>query len=87
MILKVLFFFLDEERIFGITDISEDLDIYSTSEYIIWEEFANVATNLLEKIEHFLDTLEQLELEANEKKNSYNIKTKDSSTNLSFAAW
>jgi hypothetical protein len=55
----------DEERLFGVvegTDVSEAL---ATSEhYQMWEEFAGVATNLLEKIETFLDSLdspEQLE--------------------------
>lgn len=82
------YYFTDEERLFGITDVSEDLEVYSTPEYIIWEEFANVATNLLEKIENFLDTLEQLELESCSKADNLNIpKTRDSSTNLSFAAW
>ncbi|KAK5645760.1 hypothetical protein RI129_004224 [Pyrocoelia pectoralis] len=79
-LLSILADFLDEEKLFGITDTTEDLEIYSAPDYMIWEEFANVATNLLEKIEHFLDTLEQIESTAT-------IKTKDSSTNLSFAAW
>lgn len=53
-----------------------------TQEYIEWEEFANVATNLLEKIEYFLDTLDMTDSE------EVGIKTtKDSSTNISFAAW
>ncbi|KAF2880199.1 hypothetical protein ILUMI_26000 [Ignelater luminosus] len=87
-LLAILADYLDEERLFGITDVSEDLEVYSTPEYIIWEEFANVATNLLEKIENFLDTLEQLELESCSKADNLNIpKTRDSSTNLSFAAW
>uniref|UniRef100_A0A1Y1L9N7 Armadillo repeat-containing domain-containing protein n=2 Tax=Photinus pyralis TaxID=7054 RepID=A0A1Y1L9N7_PHOPY len=79
-LLSILADFLDEEKLFGITDTNEDLEIYSAPDYMIWEEFANVATNLLEKIEHFLDTLEQIE-------SAGNIKTKDSNTNLSFAAW
>lgn len=49
---------------------------------MIWEEFANVATNLLEKIEQFLDTIEQIPEE------DVGVpKMKDSSTNISFAAW
>lgn len=62
----------------------EDTDVYMTQEYLIWEEFANVATNLLEKVEYFLDTFDQINIE-NEKNDTK--KTKDSSTNLSFAAW
>lgn len=74
--------FLDEEKLFGVTEETpESSAIYSSQEYIVWEEFANVATNLLEKIEHFLDTFEQLELEETVPK------MKDSSTNISFAAW
>jgi hypothetical protein len=41
------------------TDVNEAL---ATSEhYQMWEEFAAVATNLLEKIETFLDSLESPE--------------------------
>lgn len=49
---------------------------------MIWDEFATVATNLLEKIEYFLDTFDQIDLESKEED-----KKKDISTNLSFAAW
>lgn len=59
--------------------------MYVTQEYLIWEEFANVATNLLEKIEYFLDTFDQINLDTENEDNSKNVK--DSSTNLSFAAW
>ena len=73
----------DEEKLFGITEGSEDAEIYVTQEYLIWEEFASVATNLLEKIEYFLDTFDQIHIE-NE---TAVTQKKDSSTNLSFAAW
>lgn len=59
--------------------------MYVTQEYLIWEEFANVATNLLEKIEYFLDTFDQINLDAEKEDELGNVK--DSSTNLSFAAW
>ncbi|KAK4879012.1 hypothetical protein RN001_007158 [Aquatica leii] len=84
-LLTILADYLDEEKLFGITETTDDLEIYNSPDYMIWEEFANVATNLLEKIEHFLDTLEQIELER--ATNIANVKTRDSSTNLSFAAW
>lgn len=62
--------------------ISEDVDILVSQEYLIWEEFANVATNLLEKIEQFLDTLEHItDVSLQE------AKTRDCSTNISFSAW
>ncbi|KAK9869486.1 hypothetical protein WA026_003240 [Henosepilachna vigintioctopunctata] len=73
---------LDDEKLFGIKDDTEDSDIYSSQEYMIWDEFANVATNLLEKIEYFMDTFDQIDLESKE-----DIKKKDTGTNLSFAAW
>ncbi|RZB39285.1 armadillo repeat-containing protein 2 [Asbolus verrucosus] len=82
-LLVILADYLDEEKLFGITESSEDADIYVTQEYLIWEEFAGVATNLLEKIEYFLDTFDQIHIE-NEKATT---QKKDSSTNLSFAAW
>lgn len=63
----------------------DDVNVYVTQEYLIWEEFANVATNLLEKIEYFLDTFDQITLE--NEKDDHITNTKDSSTNLSFAAW
>lgn len=62
-----------------------DENVYVTQEYLIWEEFANVATNFLEKIEYFLDTFDQIKLE-NEKEDKV-TNTQDSSTNLTFAAW
>lgn len=76
--------FLDEEKLFGIEEHMEDTEIYVTQEYLIWEEFANVATNLLEKIEYFLDTFDQINIEV--EKSNVNS-TKDSSTNLSQPAW
>ncbi|KYB28498.1 armadillo repeat-containing protein 2 isoform X1 [Tribolium castaneum] len=80
-LLVILADYLDEEKLFGITEGSEDTEVYVTQEYLIWEEFASVATNLLEKIEYFLDTFDQIHIE-----NEATL-TKDSSTNLSFAAW
>ncbi|CAH0557514.1 unnamed protein product [Brassicogethes aeneus] len=75
-LLVILSDFLDEEKLFGISESAPETDLYVTQEYLIWEEFANVATNLLEKIEYFLDTCDQ------------NLEekpiTKDSSTNLSW---
>lgn len=62
--------------------MSETTGLCVTQEYIEWEEFANVATNLLEKIEYFLDTLDLTDSEEVSVK-----KTKDSSTNISFSAW
>ncbi|KAJ3654800.1 hypothetical protein Zmor_013962 [Zophobas morio] len=82
-LLVILADYLDEEKLFGITEGSEDAEIYVTQEYLIWEEFASVATNLLEKIEYFLDTFDQIHIE-NE---TAVTQKKDSSTNLSFAAW
>lgn len=55
-------FVVDEEKLFGITDSQENIEIFSSQEYILWDEFANVATNLLEKIESFLDNIEPLEI-------------------------
>ncbi|KAL3283552.1 hypothetical protein HHI36_006691 [Cryptolaemus montrouzieri] len=81
-LLVLLADYLDDEKIFGIKDDIEDSDIYASQEYMIWDEFANVATTLLEKIEYFLDTFDQIELEGKDE-----IKMKDTSTNLSFAAW
>lgn len=63
----------------------QDSDVYVSQEYLIWEEFANVATNLLEKIEYFLDTFDQINLDTEKEDEVLNIK--HSSTNLSFAAW
>lgn len=76
---------VDEEKLFGIEENTEDTDVYVTQEYLIWEEFANVATNLLEKVEYFLDTFDQINLDT--EKEDASKKVKDSSTNLSFAAW
>ncbi|XP_045470779.1 armadillo repeat-containing protein 2 isoform X2 [Harmonia axyridis] len=81
-LLVLLADYLDDEKLFGIKDDIEDSDIYASQEYMIWDEFANVATNLLEKIEYFLDTFDQIDLESKEE-----VKKKDISTNLSFAAW
>ncbi|XP_018333923.1 armadillo repeat-containing protein 2 isoform X2 [Agrilus planipennis] len=84
---------LDEEKLFGIKDVTGNAEICSSAEFLVWEEFAFVATNLLEKIEHFLELLEtssiQLSTKDNSKKDaSVNVKnTTDSSTNLSFATW
>lgn len=55
-----------------------------SQEFLIWEEFANVATNLLEKIEQFFDTVETLQ---STNYQSERPKTRDSSTNISFSAW
>ncbi|XP_044752199.1 armadillo repeat-containing protein 2 isoform X2 [Coccinella septempunctata] len=81
-LLVLLADYLDDEKLFGIKDDIEDSDIYSSQEYMIWDEFANVATNLLEKIEYFLDTFDQIDLES-----KVEVKKIDNSTNLSFAAW
>lgn len=77
-------FFSDEEKLFGVEEHTEDNDIFITQEYIIWEEFANVATNLLEKIEYFLDTFDQINIEVDKTDPK---KTKDNSTNLTITAW
>lgn len=58
------------------------MEVFVTQEYLIWEEFANVATNLLEKIEYFLDTFDQIQLSEDE-----NSTRKEGSTNISYAAW
>ncbi|CAG9859619.1 unnamed protein product [Phyllotreta striolata] len=82
-LLVILADYLDEEKLFGIDEHTENMAVYITQEYLVWEEFANVATNLLEKIEFFLDTYDQLnndDIEAT-------LKTKDCSTNISFSAW
>lgn len=81
----MLCFFIDEEKLFGIDENTEDADIYITQEYLIWEEFANVATNLLEKIEYFLDTFDQINLDDENGDGVTN--KKDSSTNISLVAW
>ncbi|XP_030747859.1 armadillo repeat-containing protein 2 isoform X2 [Sitophilus oryzae] len=76
--------YLDEEKLFGVDENIEEVEVYVTQEYLMWEEFANVATNLLEKIEYFLDTFDQIQIpeDQNPKK-----PTRDSNTNISFAAW
>jgi hypothetical protein len=52
----------DEERLFGVVEGTEVNESLATSEhYQMWEEFAGVATNLLEKMEIFLDSLDLLE--------------------------
>ncbi|XP_050309639.1 armadillo repeat-containing protein 2 isoform X2 [Anthonomus grandis grandis] len=76
---------LDEEKLFGIDEVTREMELFVTQEYLIWEEFANVATNLLEKIEYFLDTFDQIQIEDNEK--SPRPVTKESSTNVSYSAW
>lgn len=49
----------DEERLFGVTEEEEvDESVASRPEYQQWEEFATVATNLLEKIEKYLESLQ-----------------------------
>ncbi|PNF40949.1 hypothetical protein B7P43_G08853 [Cryptotermes secundus] len=64
-LLGILVDFLDEERLFGVVEGTDVNEALATSEYYqMWEEFAGVATNLLEKMETFLDSLdspEQLE--------------------------
>lgn len=83
---KQAVYFSDEEKLFGVTETQENGTLYITQEYLSWEEFANVATNLLEKIEHFLDTLDDTELDLNDS-DALNTTQKDSSTNISFSAW
>ncbi|KAJ8975565.1 hypothetical protein NQ317_000249 [Molorchus minor] len=76
-----------EEKLFGIQEQNQDNnDIYGSQEYLIWEEFASVATNLLEKIEYFLDTFDQINIENSNTEMKETI-TIDNSSNLSFAAW
>ncbi|CAH1402753.1 unnamed protein product [Nezara viridula] len=58
-LLTVLVDLLDEEKLFGIVEGSEAPDYITEScEYRLWEQFANVATNLLEKIEQYLESLQ-----------------------------
>ncbi|XP_066138168.1 armadillo repeat-containing protein 2 isoform X2 [Euwallacea fornicatus] len=76
--------YLDEEKLFGINETTGDTEIFVTQEYLIWEEFANVATNLLEKIEYFLDTFDQIQIGVDKEPSSY---TKESSANIAFSAW
>lgn len=47
---------------FGVVEGTEVNDALAASgHYQMWEEFAGVATNLLEKMEIFLDSLDSLE--------------------------
>ncbi|XP_049839067.1 armadillo repeat-containing protein 2 isoform X1 [Schistocerca gregaria] len=58
-LLKILADYLDEERLFGVVEGTETAEAVAESlSYQQWEEFAGVATNLLEKIETYLDSLE-----------------------------
>ncbi|KAJ9581373.1 hypothetical protein L9F63_023449 [Diploptera punctata] len=58
----ILVDFLDEERLFGVVEGSEvNEDLVSSEHYQMWEEFAGVAINLLEKMETFLDSLDSYE--------------------------
>lgn len=81
--------FLDEEKLFGIIEGEENIDIYSSQEYVLWDEFANVATNLLEKIECFLDNMEPLEITSYSDDEDLCIPEKIESTKniSSFSAW
>ena len=63
----------------------ENLEILSSQEYLVWEEFANVATNLLEKIEQFLDMSDSLKANNGLKRGIPRMQ--DSGTNLSFSSW
>ncbi|CAG9771352.1 unnamed protein product [Ceutorhynchus assimilis] len=83
-LLVLLADYLDEEKLFGIDEHTEEMEVFVTQEYLIWEEFANVATNLLEKIEYFLDTFDQIN---DENGAQAQAKTKESGTNISFSAW
>lgn len=56
------FLITDEEKLFGITGSQENIGILNSQEYLTWDEFANVATNLLEKIETFLDNIDPIEI-------------------------
>lgn len=49
----------DEERLFGVVEEGEvDVSVASSHDYQQWEQFAAVATNLLEKIEQYLESLQ-----------------------------
>lgn len=78
-LMAILVDYLDEEKLFGVSS-PEVVDSSLAQEYSIWEDFANVATNLLEKIELFLDTIDLGEGDSVPA-------MKDSSTNISFSAW
>lgn len=60
----IFVFSIDEERLFGIQE-GEDVDevTANSQEYQQWEQFAEVATNLLEKIEKYLETLQAFGVE------------------------
>ncbi|XP_060527142.1 armadillo repeat-containing protein 2 [Cylas formicarius] len=80
-LLLVLAEFLDEEKLFGAA--CDETEMLLTPEYLLWEEFAGVATNLLEKIEYFLDTFDQIQVADHE-----NVKSGgDGGGNVTFAAW
>ncbi|XP_017784386.1 PREDICTED: armadillo repeat-containing protein 2 isoform X2 [Nicrophorus vespilloides] len=82
-LIAILVDYLDEEKIFGLMDSTGDnSDMLMTNEYMVWEEFANVATNLLEKVEQFLDRVDSEEAGTQSKRS-----TVDSATNISFAGW
>ncbi|KAG8307964.1 Armadillo repeat-containing protein 2 [Homalodisca vitripennis] len=58
-LLAVLIDLLDEERLFGVAEDGEIEDsVANNPEYQQWEQFAGVATNLLEKIEQYLESLQ-----------------------------
>lgn len=67
------FVFSDEDRIFGVSGNANDSDIFVTQEYMLWEEYASVATNLLEKIEYFLDTTDGNSDASEDRKNSNSL--------------
>jgi hypothetical protein len=47
---------LDEEKLFGVQEGQEVPEhIAKTQTYQMWDEFASVATNLLERLESFMD--------------------------------
>lgn len=76
---------LDEEKLFGITDSHENLEVFASQEYMLWDEFANVATNLLEKIESFLDNIEPLEITSYS--DEEDLCVPQNKENLSFTKW
>lgn len=56
-----ILFFADEERLFGIVEDGEiDESITERKDYQLWEDFAGVATNLLEKIEQYLESIDAI---------------------------
>lgn len=72
---------------FGVDDATEEMEVFVTQEYLIWEDFANVATNLLEKIEYFLDTFDQIHIGNDKDSAALQPLTRESGTNISFSAW